>query len=421
MYLTHLSLSKFRNFTRLDWEVPGGLNLLLGSNAQGKTSLLEAIFYLATFESFHASSDRQLINQLAMREPLAVARIVAEIQFPEAALTASPAARKKTRRIEVSLIQDKGQNGSGNFRKEIKIDGVKKKVHEALGSFNAILFLPQMLQIVEGPPEERRRYLNLAISQAHPAYARDLHEYGQVLGQRNALLKNLNEHSVDMSASEAQLSYWDERLAYYGARVIHQRIRAVQELEQLASHVHLELTRKAEVLRLLYKISYEQLPDQDGQYKMLMDVPLDSAHVPLEKIQEDFQLSLKKKRFEEIARGITLFGPHRDELVLLANGNELRYYCSRGQARTTVLSLKLAEVAWMKEQTGQWPVLLLDEVLAELDPARRVDLLTRLGASEQVLLTTTELDRYSGEFIHQSRLWQVQAGAVDPLPPASSQ
>jgi DNA replication and repair protein RecF len=408
MFLTHLSLSNFRNFTRLDIDVPSGSILIVGSNAQGKTSLLEAIFYLATFESFHATQDRQLVNFLAAREPLAVARIVMEYHPGDA-----QAGRRKNHHLEIRLIQEaNGSNGSPRMRKEILVDGVKKKVGEALGHFNAVLFLPQMMQVIEGAPDERRRYLNLALSQVFPAYAASLSEYGQVLSQRNALLKNLQERGPGMAGVSDQLAYWDDRLSSYGAQIIHYRIRAVQELERMATTIHQDLSRGQEVLRLEYKPSFDPLPGQPGQILLKLDTPVDRSHLSLEKIQQGFRDELEKNRTDEIARGVTTSGPHRDEMRFLGNGIDLGIYGSRGQARTAMLSLKLAEVAWMKEKTGHWPVLLLDEVLAELDPDRRVDLLRRLASCEQVLLTTTDLDLFPGDFVAKARLWQVNAGRI---------
>jgi DNA replication and repair protein RecF len=380
----------------------------VGSNAQGKTSLLEAIFYLATFESFHATQDKQLVNFLAAREPLAVARIVMDFHPGDL-----PAGRKKNHHLEIRLIHEaNGSNGGARMRKEILVDGVKKKVGEALGQFNAVLFLPQMMQVIEGAPDERRRYLNLAISQVYPIYAASLSEYGQVLSQRNALLKNVQERGSGMAGAAEQLAYWDERLSLYGAQIIHHRIRAIQELERLATNIHQDLSRGQEVLRLDYKPSYDPVPAKPGQVFMKLDAPVDRSHFSPEKIQQGFREDLERNRPDEIARGITTSGPHRDEVRFLGNGIDLGTYGSRGQVRTAMLSMKLAEVAWMKEKTAHWPVLLLDEVLAELDPERRIDLLRRLAACEQVMLTTTDLDLFPDDFASSAHIWQVCAGRV---------
>lgn len=397
MYLTHLSLTNFRAFARLDMDVPRRILLLVGNNAQGKTSLLEAVYYLATFSSFHAQSDRQLINFLAKGDDLIVARVV--IQFQRNNLP---------HKLEVRLIQENAGNGSMRTRKEILVDGVKRSAQDALGHFNAVIFLPQMMRIIEEGPEERRRYLNLAISQIMPGYAQALSEYNQVVTQRNALLKQLNERGGDAG----QLDYWDQLLSERGSILVHTRIAAVRELETVAQPIHQKLTNNDEVLRLLYQPSYDPLPQPEGQYVLKFSSQADRSSFTLEQLREGFAQKLAALRSEEVARGVTTIGPHRDEMRLLANGIDLGDYGSRGQARTALLSLKLAEVAWMKEKTGEWPVLLLDETMAELDVKRRADLLAYLGDCEQALLTTTDLNLFAPEFAEKCTVWKVEDGRV---------
>jgi len=397
LYLTHLSLTNFRAFARLDMDVPRRILLLVGNNAQGKTSLLEAVYYLATFSSFHAQSDRQLINFLAKGDDLIVARVV--IQFQRNNLP---------HKLEVRLIQENAGNGSMRTRKEILVDGVKRSAQDALGHFNAVIFLPQMMRIIEEGPEERRRYLNLAISQIMPGYAQALSEYNQVVTQRNALLKQLNERGGDAG----QLDYWDQLLSERGSILVHTRIAAVRELETVAQPIHQKLTNNDEVLRLLYQPSYDPLPQPEGQYVLKFSSQADRSSFTLEQLREGFAQKLAAQRSEEVARGVTTIGPHRDEMRLLANGIDLGDYGSRGQARTALLSLKLAEVAWMKEKTGEWPVLLLDETMAELDVKRRTDLLAYLGDCEQALLTTTDLNLFAPEFVEKCTVWKVEDGRV---------
>ncbi len=408
MRLLHLSLTNFRNFARLDVAVPGGSVLLVGGNAQGKTSLLESIYYLATFTSFQAARDRELINFMASREPLAAARIQAEVQRLSSPLKPQPSTTNH--RLEVRLIQQlsERQNGAFSFRKEVLIDGVARKIGEAVGFFNAVLFLPHMLMIIEGPPEERRRYLNLAISQVWPHYAEFLVRYHRALTQRNALLKQINERGGDIS----QLKFWDEQVAQWGSQIVFARIQTLQELEKIATRLHLELTKGKEVLRLVYQPSFDPLPQQKNQIALPMDTPLDRSHLTREQIFQQFLLSLQAHQVEEIARGMTLIGPHRDELRFLGDGIDIGTYGSRGQTRTTMLSMKLAEVEWMKQRTGQPPVLLLDEVLAELDPQRREDLLRRLKEQDQVLMTTTDLDLFTADFLSHTEIWRIEEGRI---------
>jgi DNA replication and repair protein RecF len=402
MHITHFSLTNFRNFTRLDADVPPGSILIVGENAQGKTSLLEAVYFLATFTSFHASSDRELINFLAAREALAVARIVALFERQDG-----------PHRLEARIIQEtNGINTSSRVRKEILLDGVKLKIGEAVGHFNAVLFLPQMLSIIEGPPEERRRYLNLALAQVESHYADALSNYNRALSQRNALLKQLGEFGGDAD----QLAFWDEQVASTGAQLIYARIHAVQELGRLAARIHHELTRGGEVLRLSYHPAYDPLPQPPGQYSLPIEAPVSRSGLTIEQIRNGFLGELGALRREEIARGVTTIGPHRDELRFLESGVDLGIYGSRGQVRTAMLALKLAEATWIKARTDQLPVILLDEVLAELDTNRRSDLLERITISEQALLTTTDLGLFSSEFVQRATLWRVKSGRLDLAP-----
>jgi len=397
MHLTHLSLTNFRAFSRLDVEVPRQILLLVGDNAQGKTTLLEAVYFLATFTSFHAAHDRQLINFMAEEESLPFARVVADFQRGG-----------KMHRLEIRLIQDAvGANGA-RLRKEILMDGVKRSMQEAMGSFNAVLFLPQMTQILEGGPDERRRYLNLTLSQIVPGYAQALTEYVQVVTQRNALLKQLAERGGDSE----QLTYWDTLLAQRGAFLIQERIRALSELERLSARIHDRLTEGREVLRLVYRPAYDPAVGLRTQYSLPIETTVDRSGFTEEQIREGFLARLRALRAEEIQRGVTTIGPHRDEVRFTANGIDLGDFGSRGQVRTALMALKLAEVAWMREKIGEWPVLLLDETLAELDLQRRADLLNALRECDQALLTTTDLNMFHEAFVRQCTVWQVQAGCV---------
>ena len=400
MYIKHLSLTNFRKFTRLDIDLPKRVVLLTGDNAQGKTTVLEAVYFLAAFTSFQTHADRQIVNlEEAKQGSLTVTRLVADYQRG-----------KSKHRIEARLILEPvGVLNGQRLRKEILLDGVKKPVSDVIGHFNAVIFVPQMSQIIEGAPDDRRRYLNLALAQSVPAYARILSEYNQVITQRNALLKALNENG----GVRDQLDVWYDALSRLGSQIILWRIEAIQRIEHLASRVHHELTRGTEILRLAYEPAYEPLPKPDGQLGLKMETAVDRSGLDLNDIQNGFREKLRDIRNEEIARGVTTIGPHRDELRFLANDIDLGNYGSRGQIRTALLSLKLAEVNWMKERTGEWPVILLDEVMAELDVQRRADLLKYVGESEQVLFTTTDLNLFAPEFVEKSEVWKVESGKVE--------
>ncbi|MEK6751740.1 MAG: DNA replication/repair protein RecF [Chloroflexota bacterium] len=399
MYLKHLSLTNFRSLTRLDVELPRWAALLVGSNAQGKTSVLEAIYFLAAFTSFQTHADRQIVNFHEAKNPLAVTRLVADYQRG-----------KMKHRLEARLIlEPTGVNGQ-RLRKEILLDGVKRHLNDVIGHFNAVIFVPQMSQIIEGGPDERRRYLNLALAQAIPSYARALSEYSQALTQRNALLKALNEGQGNGS----QLQVWDEALVKFGAQIILWRIQAVQEIERFASRIHHELTRGTEILRLAYEPAFDPLAKPEKQLGLKLDTAIDRSSIELNEIQDGFLARLKQIRSEEIARGVTTIGPHRDDLRFIINKADVSDYGSRGQIRTTLLALKLAEVEWMKDRTGEWPVILLDEVMAELDIHRRADLLKYVNKDQQVLFTTTDLGFFTPEFMEGSDIWDVSGGVVTP-------
>jgi DNA replication and repair protein RecF len=299
--------------------------------------------------------------------------------------------------------------GDGRLRKEVLINGVKRRVGDLSGQINVVLFLPQDLTLIEGSPSDRRRYLDLALGQVDPTYAFALAEYNKVLTQRNALLKQLQ----DRGGPDSQLEFWDERLCEHGALIFSARAAALADLETLASALHRDLTRGADGLRLAYHPAYDPAAAPEGQLGLPLDVPVHRVGLPATEVQAGLRDKLRATRAEEIARGQTLSGPHRDEVRFLANGIDLGTYGSRGQARTAVLALKLAEVEWMRVKTGEWPVLLLDEVLAELDVNRRRELLARLGAAQQCVLTTTDLSLFPPEFVAGATVWQVEGGRIE--------
>jgi DNA replication and repair protein RecF len=399
MYLSRLSLTDFRGFSRLDLNVPREIFLLVGENAQGKTTLLEAIYFLSTFSSFHASSDRQLINFHNPIDKIAVGRIVGEFTR-----------RDGDHRIEVRLIREpNGGNGETRFRKEALLDGVKRKISDVVGWFNAVIFLPQMARIIEEGPSERRGYLDTLISQVSPRYVRHLSDYNQTLSQRNALLKQLGDRGGD----PGQLAVWDGMLARHGAFIMWERIRAIREMEEEAKRVHYDLTNGQEVLRLDYQPAFEPLAQPEGQMALPVSAVTDRSGLSVEEIEAGLLAALQGKQREEIARGVTTLGPHRDELRFLSNQIDLGDFGSRGQGRTALLAMKLAEVIWLHQRTGDWPVLLLDETLSELDTQRRADFLSALSKCDQAILTSTDLNMFAPDFVNSHPVWRVDHGMVE--------
>lgn len=399
MHLKRLSLTNFRNFSSFDREFPLGPTLLIGANAQGKTSLLEAIYYLAGAATPHTSSDRELIQFAALQETTPFARLVAEVDRGQ-----------RDHRIEIRLVIDsvEGQ-AQGRLRKEILVNGVKRRMSELARAINVVMFLPQDLGIAEGSPGRRRRFLDALISQSEPAYAEALTEYGKALSQRNALLKQMHGR-----ISADQLEVWETQLAAHGSIILHRRSQALRDLNALAGPIHAELTRGRERLAVHYQPSFDPLPEKPSQTAGNPEDPIDRSEVSRQQAEQGLLEALKAARREEIRRGVTRLGPHRDDLRFHADGVDLHLYGSRGQNRTAVLAAKIAEVNWLRQQSGDWPILLLDEVLAELDADRRQDLLSRVNEVNQAVLTAADREMFTEEFCHQATLWRVTAGSVAP-------
>ncbi len=402
MHLTHLSLSNFRIFSRLELDFPRRVILFHGSNAQGKTTILEAAAFLALFTSFSAGSDRQLINfNLAEEEPIKVARIVGEF---------SRGGRKNT--LEVRLIlEPNGAEGSLRLRKEALLNGVSRRFSELFGQFNAVSFLPQMAKIIEGSPSDRRRYIDEILCQIEPGYSKHLLKYNQAIVRRNALLKRLGE----FGGSADQLDPWDSLLAEHGSFLIKGRIELIKQLGLLARESHQQLTQGKEVFRLDYQPSFDPIQPKSGHISLPVETLVDRSGLEAKEIELSFAHELRQRHRKDIQRGSTSKGPHRDELRFLANQIDLGDFGSRGQSRTALLSLKFAEVELMKERSGEWPVLLLDEVMAELDPHRRAALMGLLDKVEQALITTTDVEMFEADFLANHEVWNVKQGIVSQV------
>jgi DNA replication and repair protein RecF len=380
-------------------DVPRRILLLQGNNAQGKTSLLEAIYFFSTFTSIQASSERQLINFQNLDEKIAVARLIANFFRGEV-----------RHKLEIRIIVEKNdENGSGKLRKEILLDDVKRTTHQSIGYFNAVIFLPQMTKIIEGGPDERRRYLNFSITQVVPGYGKALSEYSQIVTQRNALLKQISERDSDTS----QLDYWDELLAERAVFIIKERFKATREMELVAIKNHRKLTDDNEIIQLIYRPAIDPVNFKTGEELSSKESNGSIDQMTNKEFKMEFLRQLKLRRKEEISRGITTIGPHRDEMRFLSNQLDLGDFGSRGQVRTALLSLKLAEVEWMHQRTSCRPILLLDETMAELDQIRRSKLLESIIEGHQTILTTTDLKLFDRDFVKKTSLWHIRQGIVE--------
>lgn len=386
MYIRHLSLTNFRNYARLELTLPTRVVLLHGANAQGKTNLLEAVYYLSTSRSPQATSDRELINWVADQEEM--------MPFSRLAIEVVRGAR--SHQIEIVLQKEPlgpGPNGERTrLRKQIRVDRAKKRALDLLGQINVVLFMPQDMALVDGPPSGRRRYLDVALCQVDPHYCRALSRYNRVLSERNALLRQWHERPIDPD----ELVYWDEQLIGYGVTVVLGRRDAVGELDQRAAQLHYQLSGGLETLRMDYVSTLPVEEDDDAG-----------------RLSGTYRAELKRRRPQERERGMTLVGPHRDEVRFLVNNEiDLGRFGSRGQQRTAVVALKLAEVEWMRERTGEWPILLLDEVLAELDNERRDFLLEQVNGAEQTLITTTDPAFFDPDALADMKCLKVVGGRV---------
>ena len=395
MHLQHLSLANFRNYVRLELDLPPGVSLLIGDNAQGKSNLLEAIYYLATTRSYRAGSDRELIHWLADREPLPYARLVARVHRRDSSVLLEvtllgqpekpgeePQRDDENGAVQVSLFQPP----TSSLQKRIKVDGLPKRAVDAIGQVNVVMFGPQDLDLVSGAPALRRRYLDATLCQTNHRYVRALQKYNRVVTQRNGLLRRI----ATGEAQADELAYWDSELVTQGAYIVHARQEALTQLDVIARDINGQLTSDQEHLRIVYRSTVETSGD----------------------IAETFGEALLRKRQRDIQAGMSLLGPHRDDLSFLVDGVDMRVYGSRGQQRTVALSLKFAEARYMCGVVGEEPILLLDDIMSELDVHRRQWVLTSIDGGGQVIITATETDHYARDFLRRAAVLRVHDGAI---------
>lgn len=414
MFLTHLDLTHFRNYRRLELDFSRRFTLLQGRNAQGKTNLLEAIYFLATSKSSHARAEREVVGWGAATEPIPYCQITGKVR------SGDPPHERVT---ELDILFSPREDGE-IFRKQVRINGVNKRSMDLLGHLRAVLFLPEDIILVAGGPSERRRYLDIALCQMDPVYCQHLSRFQKVLTQRNSLLKNLREAGARPGGerTEAQLPFWDEKVALHGGAVIARRQRFIRRLETIAQARHADLTEGSELLHLRYLPSFNPGHVPDAIFARLTAEQLNMADTvdpePLlaeSTVRESFLAKLRSRRGRELAAGTTLYGPHRDDMRFLGNGHDLRTYGSRGQQRTAALSLKLAEVQAMTEETGEAPLLLLDDVMSELDAHRRATLLIALAGVNQAILTATDWEDFSPDFLDEAQRHHVVDGMIQPI------
>lgn len=373
MYLKSLHLLNFRNYLDQWVEFDAPKTILLGNNAQGKSNLLEAVELLSTLKSHRVTRDRDLVQ-----EGSELSQVNATIERQTGAIDLALTLRRNGRRT-VAL---RGEH----LRRQL----------EFLGTLNAVQFSSIDLDLVRGGPEQRRSWLDTLVIQLEPYYAHILHQYNKILRQRNALLKQMGDRQSkgDSAVSPSQLALWDAQLVTAGCRVIRRRARALQRLAPIAKMWHQAISGSTEELEVRYvpQISLEQ------------DNP--------ESIQQAFFEKIEQRSIAEQHQGTTLVGPHRDEIEFSINQTPARQYGSQGQQRTLVLALKLAELKLIEDVVGEPPLLLLDDVLAELDPNRQNQLLEAIQERFQTLITTTHLNAFDRGWLNASQILSVKAGQI---------
>lgn len=357
MKVNHLSVKNFRNYDELELDFHPNLNIFLGQNAQGKTNILEAIYFLALTRSHRTSHDKELIQW--SKKELKVAGLIEK--------------RHSKVPLEV-LLNSKGRTAHVNHLKE-------NRLADYIGQLNLIMFAPEDLELIKGAPSIRRRFLDMEIGQIRPVYLYDSVRYNRALKERNAYLK-LDKSKIDLTF----LSVLDSQLVEHGNKIIAERQKFISKLEYYAQQIHSKLTHGAEHLVIKYK----------------------------QNVQEDFLSELEKRHEHDIFRHQTSVGPHRDELAFYINNDHFNVadYGSQGQQRTVALSIKLAEIDLIQEETGEYPILLLDDVMSELDNSRQLDLIETSLNKTQTFITTTTLDHLKN-LPSKLSVFNVTAGAIE--------
>jgi DNA replication and repair protein RecF len=402
MYVKRLSLENFRNYADLDLEFPPRINLLQGQNAQGKTNFLETIYYLSTTKTPRASTYSELMRFGAHEDVI-----------PHTDIEAIFVREGEEHTLGMTIVKEPVEGSRDfSFRRRIELDGVEQRAFDVVGKLSTVLFFPEDITIVSGSPSDRRRYMDIVLCQIDASYCQALSSYNRVIRQRNALLRQIRENH----AAARELDYWDEQLAGLAALVLARRFWATRELDVGAKQRQESLTDGAEDLAITYESTLAErsrLGEEEGWYKDAELALL--GNTVLSRLEEVFLQALHQIRDEEIERGVTVIGPHRDDLHFWVNGVDATTFASRGQQRTVALALKLAEVSLMREEIGEMPVLLLDDVLSELDQQRSRLLLDTLSRAQQVFVTTTDVDYFSPAFLEKAVTWQVVGGTIVPL------
>jgi len=369
MHIERLEITNYRNYESLELTFSPTINVLIGENAQGKTNIMESIYVLSMAKSHRTSNDKELI-----RWTEEYAKIKGDVQ-------------KKYGRLPLELIlSKKGKKARVNHLEQSRLS-------DYIGQFNVVMFAPEDLHLVKGSPQVRRRFLDMEIGQISPIYLHDLLTFQKLLKQRNHLLKmNQGKSSVN----DVMFDVYTDQYIQAAVSVIRKRFEFMELLQKWAEPIHFGISRGLEKLEVRYN-----------------PVSGLEQNATFEQMEDYLRQKLHAGKAQELARGVTLTGPHRDDMQFFVNGYDIQTYGSQGQQRTTALSLKLAEIELIKQEVGESPVLLLDDVLSELDDYRQSHLLNTIQGEVQTFVTTTSVDGIDHETITQAAIFNVRQGHVD--------
>jgi len=383
MVLERLKLRHFRNYVTADLELFPGKNVLSGNNGQGKTNVLEAVYLCGTGSSYRTVRDADLITW-------GESAFYAACRFIR---------RKEPLVVEVGCTREAG--------KTVKINGVPQdSAFENICAANTVVFGPDDLRMIKGGPMERRRFLDTEIGAVSESYRRDLSAYRRILAQRNAYLKERRYDSPPAGKPDPALDVWDEQLAAAGTRVMLKRAEAIRKLSVLAKVAYRHISPDG-TLEMVYRPSVFV---NVGAAAKTRGEEGDTAR----RWEEAFHRELEKARPEELARGVTLVGPHRDEVAFVVDGVDMRVFGSQGQQRSVLLAVRLGELEFVKSEVGEDAILLLDDVSSELDPGKRQRLWEYLNDRVQTIVTTTD-EKLLGDMGGPLKRFRVEAGRVEEV------
>lgn len=369
MYIKNIELNNFRNYDSLVLDFDEKVNLILGNNAQGKTNLLEAIYISSIGKSFRTNKDSDLVN----------------FQHDICNVKVKAAKEDYDTSVEITIKKDS--------KKSIKKDGKSvKRTSQLLENILIVIFSPEDLKIVKDEPEKRRKFIDRELCQIKPAYYEALNNYKKALLQRNTYLK---EEKIDNNI----LDLWDMQLASYGTKIITMRKEFISKISDISSAIHSSITSGKESLFLQYSPNIECIQEEKEDNKSEKEIEL------------FFYDEIKKSFRNDIRQRTTTRGPHKDDIIFYVNGINMRSFGSQGQQRTCALSLKLAELNIIKEETGEDAILLLDDVMSELDINRQEYLIKTLK-NNQVFVTTTELDKRILDAFPNAKIINIEKGKV---------